>query len=69
MFKKIKKFKDELNQINNLKARRKILETKIKICPECTSELEPMNEQLEWLMPQKYICKKCNYLGTAYFEK
>ena len=55
MFKKIKKFKDELNQINNLKARRKILEIKIKICPECTSELEPMNEQLEWLMPQKYI--------------
>ena len=69
MFERIKKLKEELNQINNLKTRRKILSSKTKICPSCTAELEPLNEQLEWLMPQKYICRKCSYLGTAYFEK
>jgi len=69
MFKRIKKLKEELNQINNLKTRRRILSSKTKICPSCTAELEILNEQLEWLMPQKYICRKCSYLGTAYFEK
>ena len=69
MFERIKKLKEELNQINNLKTRRKTLRSKTTICPSCTAELEPLNEQLEWLMPQKYTCRKCSYLGTAYFEK
>ena len=69
MFQKIKKIIDELIQINNLKKQNNVRNSKVKICPSCTSELEPLNEQLEWLMPQKYLCKKCNYLGTAYFEK
>ena len=69
MFQKIKKIIDELIQINNLKTQNNVRNSKVKICPSCTSELEPLNEQLEWLMPQKYLCKKCNYLGTAYFEK
>ena len=69
MFQKIKKIIDELIQINNLKTQNNLRNSKVKICPSCTSELEPLNEQLEWLMPQEYLCKKCNYLGTAYFEK
>ena len=69
MFQKIKKIIDELIQINNLKTQNNVRNSKVKICPSCTSELEPLNEQLEWLMPQKYLCKKCNYLRTAYFEQ
>ena len=69
MFQKIKKIIDELIQINNLKTQNNFRNSKVKICPSCTSELEPLNEQLEWLMPQEYLCKKCNYLGTAYFEQ
>ncbi len=69
MFQKIKKIIDELIQINNLKTQNNVRNSKVKICPSCTSELEPLNEQLEWLMPQEYLCKKCNYLGTAYFEQ
>ena len=69
MFQKIKKIIDELIQINNLKPQNNVKHSKVKICPSCTSKLELLNEQLEWLMPQKYLCKKCNYLGTAYFEQ
>ena len=69
MFQKIKKIIDELIQINKLKTQNNVKNSKVKICPSCTSKLEPLTEQLEWLMPQKYLCKKCNYLGTAYFEQ
>ena len=43
MFQKIKKIIDELIQINNLKTQNNVRNSKVKICPSCTSKLEPLN--------------------------
>ncbi len=40
-----------------------------KFCPKCGSpELKLSSSMDYWLLPQKYMCDKCGYIGSVYME-
>jgi len=40
-----------------------------KYCPKCGSPEIRLSSSLDyWLLPRKYVCKKCGYVGPVYME-
>lgn len=38
-------------------------------CPKCTSPKIGLSSSLEyWLMPKKYVCENCGYIGPIVME-
>jgi len=38
-------------------------------CPRCASPNLTLSSSLDyWLLPQKYACKECGYIGSVYME-
>ena len=59
-----------IDKIKNLKIKYTAPNSKTKVCPKCTSELDWVNDHFtNWLLPEEFHCKKCGYKGSIYFEK
>jgi predicted RNA-binding Zn-ribbon protein involved in translation (DUF1610 family) len=40
-----------------------------KLCPNCLSELEPINQMSGRVTPEGYYCTKCGYSGSVALER
>ena len=42
---------------------------KAKFCPRCGSPNLRLSSSMDyWLLPQKYLCGNCGYIGSIYME-
>lgn len=47
--------------------RRRLFTT--KLCPNCLSELHPVNQLAGWITSESYYCEKCGYVGSIALER